>query len=393
MCTTCMKSKEERKPVTVRYRLYPNHTELGKLRKTLETCCELYNLLLDDELAFYIENGRKRSKYELNRRMTEISNAHPHIMDGAYSTNRQDVTDRVFKAMEGCRPGKTGALIHVPRHRSINRYDSFRFPSKQGFGFKGTKMQPSPIGDITYRNDHHPKGDMRVCTVKRDARGKWYAFIMYWRDIRGEFSFDNMSAIGYDLGLKDLITDSLGNKIEVPDFYERSKPEIAKAQAKMQRNEKGSPGWDKWRRKLAMIHQDIHRKRRGFLDKLAHDIVHESTIVVFEDLNVKKMKERQDNGPAVRDRYTEASWGMLVEKVRFKAEEAGAELILVDPRNTSRTCSGCGNVKSELPLSVRTYSCECCGLTMDRDRNAAINILHRGLNTQSLRSAVNGRPC
>ena len=79
-------------------------------------------------------------------------------------------------------------------------------------------------------------------------------------------------------------------------------------------------------------------------------------------------------------------------KLRFKAAEAGTTLILVDPRNTSRTCSMCGNVRSELPLSMRTYHCECCGMVMDRDQNAAINILHRGLNTQTLRSAVNGQP-
>ena len=83
----------------------------------------------------------------------------------------------------------------------------------------------------------------------------------------------------------------------------------------------------------------------------------------------------------------------LIRILRSKAEEAGTELILVDSRNTSRTCSGCGNVKVDFQLSERTYQCECCGMAMDRDRNAAINILRRGLNTQTLRSAVNGRLC
>ena len=81
-----------------------------------------------------------------------------------------------------------------------------------------------------------------------------------------------------------------------------------------------------------------------------------------------------------------------MRKLRFKAAEAGTTLILVDPRNTSRTCSMCGNVKSELPLSVRIYHCEHCGMVLDRDWNAAINILNRGLDTQTLRSAVNGQP-
>ena len=81
-----------------------------------------------------------------------------------------------------------------------------------------------------------------------------------------------------------------------------------------------------------------------------------------------------------------------MRRLRFKAEEAGTTLILVNPHNTSRTSSMCGNVKSELPLSIRTSHCESCGMVMDRDWNAAINILNKGLNTQTLRSAVNGQP-
>ena len=160
----------------------------------------------------------------------------------------------------------------------------------------------------------------------------------------------------------------------------------------MQDYEKGSPGWERWRGKLAIIHLDAQRKRNGFLNRLVDDIVHSAPVIVFEDLEPTKMKERPDQGRARRNKYTEASWGMLMRKLRFKAAEAGTTLILVDPRNTSRTWSMCGNVKSELPLSMRTYHCECCGMVMDRDQNAAINILHRGLNTQTLRSAVNGQP-
>ena len=236
---------------------------------------------------------------------------------------------------------------------------------------------------------------MRTCTVRRDAKGKWYAVIVYRMDVLGygKTDLDSRTEMGYNLGLRSLVTDSTGEKVDVPDFYKLEKPKIAKIQAKMQKYEPGSPGWEKERVKLASAHQGIQRRRKGFLHKLAHDIVRKNDVIVFEELNVKKMKERPDQGPAVRDRYTEASWGELIRILRPKAEEAGAELILVDPRNTSRTCSGCGNVKADLQLSDRTYQCDCCGMVMDRDRNAAINILHRGLNTQTLRSAVNGRLC
>ena len=83
----------------------------------------------------------------------------------------------------------------------------------------------------------------------------------------------------------------------------------------------------------------------------------------------------------------------FVHRPRYKAEEAGTEIMFVDPRNTSRTCSRCGNVKDELPLTERTYRCGCCGMVMDRDRNAALNILSKGSGMRTLRQAINGQPC
>ena len=119
-------------------------------------------------------------------------------------------------------------------------------------------------------------------------------------------------------------------------------------------------------------------------------MVHGHDVVVLERLSPKGMKGKADNPAVVRDRYTDASWGMLLNMVRRKAEGAGVLIIEVDPRNTSRTCSRCGHVKEALPLWQRTYRCHECGLVMDRDRNAAINILGSGM--RSLREVVNGQP-
>ena len=107
-------------------------------------------------MKHYSAEGAKRSKFELSRRMTEISNAHLGIKNGAYSTCRQNVTDRVHRAMKGCCPGKTGRLIHVPRFRTRNRYDSFCYGSPQGFEFRGDRLHLPKIGDIRFRHDYHP---------------------------------------------------------------------------------------------------------------------------------------------------------------------------------------------------------------------------------------------
>ena len=365
------------------------------MEETVGHCGSLYNTVLNDEIENFLKTGKKRSVFDLKKRITRFCNDSPEMKKRVYCTCRRNVATRVHRAMKGCYiDSKTGELMHKPRFKSENRYHSFCYESPQGFKFVGNKLHLSNIGNITYRNEHHPAGEMRTCTVKRDARGNWHALITYDTEVigSGEYGMENNDRIGYDLGLVDLITDSHGNKVKVPDFYEQKKEDLAKVQRKMQGYEEGSPGWEKWRRRAAIIHMDAQRKRNGFQNKLADDIVHSAPVIVFEDLEPKKMKERPDQGRARRNKYTEASWGALMRRLRFKAAEAGTTLILVDPRNTSRTCSMCGNIKSELPLSMRTYHCECCGMVMDRDQNAAINILHRGLNTQTLRSAVNGQP-
>ena len=387
--------EEEKRYRSVTYRLYPNATQTKALEASLEHCRLLYNELLSRSRELLATEGRKLDRFGMMKLGTLVFKSVPGRSD-AYSTCRQNVAVRVHRAMSGCRIGVTGRLIHVPRFRSANRYDSFCYESDQGFEFKGDRLHLSEIGDVRYRNPYHPKGKMVMCTVKRDARGKWHAVIVYSVEpiMRNEENLEDPSfPEGYDLGLGNLVTDTSGKTVEVQDFYAEEKETIAKLQRRIAEHERGSPAWERCRRRLAVIHMDIHRRRRGFLHRLAHDMVEGHTKVVLEDLEVKRMKEKADNSAAVRDRYTEASWATLVGMVGCKAAEAGIPLILVDPAFTSRTCSGCGNVKLDLPLSERTYRCGCCGLVMDRDRNAAINILTKGLGVETFRPAENGQPC
>lgn len=382
---------------SVTYRPYPNSSQEAALKRSLDLCHELYNRLLGWSLDHYRTTGEKLPRFDLNRVMTRISASEPGMRSDVYSTCRQNVTGRVHRALAGCRPGRTGVLIHVPRFKSSNRYHSFCYESPNGFGFKGDRLHLSKIGDVRYRNSHRPKGaEARTCTVKRDARGHWHAVIVFRvPDIkRNEEDLEHpRTPAAYDLGLRDLITDTDGNKVAVPDFYGSEKENIAKLQRRMGSSEKGSPMYERARRRLAILHGDIHRRRRGFLHRTAAGMVDGHTVVVMEDLEVRKMKERPDRGPATRDKYTEASWRSLIDMVGSKAEEAGIPLVLVDPGYTSRTCCRCGAVKDPLPLSERTFRCGCCGSSMDRDRNAAINILNRGLVMQTFRESENGQPC
>ena len=378
---------------TIEYALYPSPTQRRALEATLSACGSAYNHILAECKADAIEGIPQRSYEELTSLLPGMKAADPRFKT-PYAQCLQDVCRRVVRAMSGCGWNGDGDPEHLPRFKSRHRYHSFTYPSSQGFEIQGNRILLKKIGRVPYRHDYRPKGGKaRTCTVSRDARGKWYAAIVFRveKRIRSEEDLDDPAVPeGYDLGLRDVVTDTHGRKYPNPNLYSERRDEISKLQRRMQSNDRGSPGWERARRRLAAIHEDIHRRRKGGLNQLAHEMVHCHDVIVVERLSPKNMKEKADNPAVVRDRYTDASWGMLLNMVRRKAEGAGAIVIEVDPRNTSRTCSRCGHVKAVLPLSQRVYRCDQCGLVMDRDRNAAINILGSGM--RSLREAVNGQP-
>ena len=150
---------------------------------------------------------------------------------------------------------------------------------------------------------------------------------------------------------------------------------LTKTQRKLSIKKKGSKNWLKTKRRVAKIHRKIERQRDDFSHKISELLVSEHNLIVFEDLNTAGMVKNHHLAKSIGD----ASWDKIVQYTTYKAESAGAVVILVDPRHTSRECSRCGNIKEDLELSDRIYHCNACGLTMDRDENAAINIRNHGI--------------
>lgn len=184
----------------------------------------------------------------------------------------------------------------------------------------------------------------------------------------------------YDLGLCDIITDSKGEKIEAPDLYARHENEIARLQRQIASME-DEPGRREKQRRLSVLHERIRRRRDGYLDQVANHMVSGHSAVILEDLRPRRMIERDDSPAPRRKLFTEAALGTLVRKVEAKAERACIIVVKVDPAYTTRRCSCCGHIGGKMPLSLRVFSCPRCGLEMDRDHNAALNILGSGMGT------------
>ena len=175
------------------------------------------------------------------------------------------------------------------------------------------------------------------------------------------------------MGINNYLVDSNGSKIENPKILEQNLSKLKHVQKDLSRKKKGSSNRRKARIRLSKLHLKITNQRTDFLHKITTNLVKECKIIVMEDLDIKQMSQQKYfNAKNMMD----ASWGKFAQLLDFKAENAGCQIVRVNPRNTSKTCSQCGHIQ-DMPLYKRTYECAECGFVLDRDYNSAINILNK----------------
>jgi putative transposase len=179
--------------------------------------------------------------------------------------------------------------------------------------------------------------------------------------------------IGIDVGISSLLVTSDGEKTENPKWYRAGQSKLRVVQRRVVRRKRGSN-----RRRKAVVflqkqHERTKNQRKDFLNKLAHTLITTNDVIVIEDLQIKNMVRNRHLSKSILD----AGWGYFRQRLEAKAEEAGRQVVAVNPAYTSKTCSGCGAIFEDLKLSDRWLECG-CGLSMDRDHNAAKNILRRG---------------
>ena len=260
--------------------------------------------------------------------------------------------------------------------RGYGWYDSFTF-KQFGFELLDNGLFLSKIGVVKIILHRPIEGKIKTLTIRRDAVGNWYA--CFACEVEPESLPLNELAVGIDVGLESFATLSNSIKIENPRFFRRDERELAKAQRKLSRAEKGTPERAKRRKAVQHIHQRIANRRKDFAHKLSRELVNSFGMIAFEKLNSKQMLQNHRLAKSISD----AAWKQLMQYTTYKAENAGRVVVLVDPRNTSKQCSCCG-ILVEKSLSVRIHACPVCGLIMDRDENAANNILRLGLESLSI---------
>jgi len=358
-----------------KFRIYPSKKQDRQMQRHLWLAKNLWNELLDECKQMYKNFSYVPTKNTLQLMVKNY---------GLYSQTQQEIAHRVHNAVVRVfKLRKQGKECGFPRFKSIDRMKSLHYP-QYGVGFfLDEKLKVTPFGEIAIKKHREIKGKIKTLTLKREASGKWFAVLCV--HIHKEIPKENKGkAVGIDLGLMSFATLSDEIKIKNPRYLEQYEDRLAFVQRKFSKKKKGSTNRKRAKLKLARLHEMVASTRVDFLHKISTQLVNDYSIIALEKLASKEMSE-ENYGKQIRD----AGWNMFANFLAYKAEGAGCKVVFVDPEDTSKMCSRCGNIRSDLTLRDRIYTCSECGLSIDRDLNAARNILIRATPGQGGSNACN----
>jgi putative transposase len=350
--------------LTYRFRIYPSAQQEALLIETLETCRRLYNDLLDERIR------SRKGVFEQNRELTQKRKQSKYLMR-VYCQVLQDVAFRLDKAFNSFQAG----LSKFPRFKRIGKYNSITYPQpcpKKGFILANGRLVLPFIGKVRIKVHRIIHGHTKLCTVIKDI-DRWFACLVTEFD-EGVVPPSSDPPVGVDLGIAPIVTLSNGQTIPSLKFLKESEVEIRSHQRSLSRKRKGSKNREKAKILLAKYWRKVRNRRKDFTHKTSRYLADNYGLVVFEDLAIKNMVKNHKLASAILD----ACWGELRRLTAYKAERRGGREILVEPSGSSQECCVCGT-RRNMPLSERRYTCQECGLVLDRDVNAARNVLSRGL--------------
>lgn len=361
--------------VSYKYRLLPNKAQHADLGAICEAQRQLYNAALQERIDCYRKTGRGLSYYSQAMSLKTIRQDDPDGY-GAVPANLSRATlQRLHRAFEGFfRRAKAGAAVAgYPRFKSRDRWRSFAFAEFSGVRFDGERIRFNGLtgGLRVHLHRAMPTGKITGCQFIRDRKG-WSISFQIQTEIAAKRAID--SAVGIDLGLSAFAFQSDGVAIPAPKIARRAHQELRRRQRALARCKRGSKRRQKIKASVRSLHGRIADTRQTWLHQQSARIARNYDLIAVEDLNVAGMVRN----PHLARSISDAAWSTFTSMLSYKAERAGGTFVRVDPRMTSQACSGCGVIVQK-GLADRVHSCPDCGLVLDRDHNAALNILHRAV--------------
>lgn len=341
-----------------KFRLYPTRIVEQKLVETLEINRVVYN---------YFVSSNFRSRNDMNYALTELKEQQPILRE--YNAKMlQMVSTKVaaaWRSIEVLR--ENGRKIGSLQLCKSGKCNSFTY-NQSGFQIENGELRLAKIGSIKIVLHRQPINIKQVIVVRQ--LGKWYALVTC-EIAKPIFKFINVrKSVGIDVGTSKFAHDSDNHETENPLFLSKVTRPLIRAQRKVSRRKKSSSNRNKARVRLARLYQRIANKRRDFLHKLSTEYATGYDLIFLERLRISNMVRN----PRVARYIVDSGWGTFKDMLKYKAKM----VLEVEPAYTSVNCSKCHNAVPKV-LSVRTHRCNKGGLNIDRDYNASLNILHKGL--------------
>lgn len=355
-----------------KFRLYPNYSQECNLQNNLAVCRWVYNKFVE-----YSKNGFV-SRNDCNYYLIELKQQEPWLYN-YHSKMLQSVSTQIDGAQKALvELNKKG---HHTGQLRFTRYHEYRTFTYNQSGFKLERhgntdlLHLSKIGYIEIRQhrDIPVNANIKQVTVTKSKSKKWFACVTM--DIEEplinipKISFSK--SVGIDVGVKSFVYDSDGNQTPNPKNLQKMLKPLARIQRKVSRRKKGSNNRLKAILHMQKIHEKIANRRRDFQHKLSIQYAKNNDVVFVEKLEKLNMVKNHKLAQSIMD----ASWGTFLQKLEYKCKM----LVKVPARNTTIDCSRCGNAVPK-SLAIRIHKCDNCGLVLNRDHNASINILKKGLN-------------
>ena len=355
---------------TYKYRLYPNKKQAMMLAEHFGCVRFVYNYFLNQRKEQY-KNTKKSDNYYAQAKALAVLKKNPAYLwlNEVNSQTLQHALRNLDTAYQNFFKKRT----RFPRFHSKKHGGSFAVP--QYFKVEDNKLYiPKFKEGIKLIKSKKLEGNLRNVTVTVTPSGKYYVCIM--SEVEYEPMKKTNSNVGIDLGIKDLVITSDGIRYSSNKFTKQYSERLSTAQKHLSRKKKGSATWNKQRIKVARIQEKISDCRKDKLQKISTDLIRKYDIVFCEDLNVKGMKKNHHLAKSI----TDASWSMLVSMLQYKAEWNDKKVVRIGRYYpSSKTCHHCGYINQSLTLADRQWTCPNCKSILDRDVNAAQNILDEGL--------------
>ena len=371
---------------TFKYRLRPNRQQSQQLDALFWQARKLYNAALEQRISVYQETGKGINYPAQWAHFRDERNNNPAIFGMLNATSVQQMLRRLDKSFSAFfRRLKAGDTPGFPRFKGRDRFKSIEYR----YG-DGCKLRPKEKGQvrfyiqnigevkIIYHRSIPTDAILKHVVIKR-VNNKCYACLMLDIPEPEHKPVPTGSSVGIDMGLKSLLATSEGVLVDNPRWLRQSLAQLRVAQRRVSRRKKGSKRWYKAVRQVARLHEKIANQRNDYWHKITRSMANSHSLIAIEDLNLKFMNRNKHLSLSSYD----AGLGLFTQLLAYKVEETGCQLLVVNPAYTSQECSDCGAI-IEKSLSVRVHHCPDCRLELDRDVNAARNVLLKAFNTLGL---------